>query len=123
MALKKTMGRATLVARAPAARFSHAEFKAADLRYIPPPHPDYPQGYYKFGWQTLAVGEATKLHTGIQAEFYIFIRGRGKMELVGEVFPVQEDDVIYLPPTSARSVTNDSDAVLEYLWMGVPFIV
>ena len=127
MALIKKMAPASLRDAAQglpavAARFQREELLRADGGFRPPEGYDYRRGFYKFGWQSLGPGERVKRHTGIQAEFYLFLTGQGTMYLAGETFDVAEGDVIYLPPTSEREVVNRDDATLEYLWVGIPFV-
>ncbi len=126
MTLKGKMEKAELSnaakLRPAAARFSREQILEADGGCVPPTDYDYPRGFYKFGRQFVGPGESVKRHTGLQAEFYLFIAGRGKMFLAGETFEVGEGDVVYLPHESERGVSNDGDSELEYIWVGIPFV-
>jgi len=53
-------------------------------------------------------------HAG-QEEVYIFIRGKGKMELDHEIFEVHEGDTVLIKDNVFHKVHNDSDYVLEFI--------
>lgn len=53
-------------------------------------------------------------------ELYIFVGGRGEMQIDDERFPVKEGTVVRVSPSAARVWRNNSDADLYYLCIQYP---
>ena len=53
-------------------------------------------------------------------QVYYFIKGRGKMLIDGEEYPVTAGDAVHLPPKTKHGVINDSEDEIEYLNISAP---
>lgn len=48
-------------------------------------------------------------------ELYLFVKGRGQIQVDGRVLPVQEGTCVRVSPQGARALRNDSDQDLYFL--------
>ena len=53
-------------------------------------------------------------------QLYYFTRGRGKMRLDDQVYPVREGDTAHVPPGVEHQLVNDGDDWLEHLILNAP---
>jgi uncharacterized cupin superfamily protein len=53
-------------------------------------------------------------------QVYYFIKGRGKMLIDGEEYPVTAGDAVHLPPKTKHGVINDGEDEIEYLNISAP---
>lgn len=71
----------------------------------------------EFSFQVFAPGQETGfLHTHKNhEELYFFLKGNGKFQVDGDVFPVGEGTVVRVAPDGRRSVRNDGTEPLVML--------
>jgi len=50
-----------------------------------------------------------------QEQIYYFLRGRGKMKIDGQVYPVREGDAVHIPPRTMHQIINDTEDWIEHL--------
>lgn len=48
-------------------------------------------------------------------EVYLFVKGRGQMQVDGEVFEVEEGSIVRVSTDGFRSIRNNSNAELQYI--------
>lgn len=68
----------------------------------------------EISFQSFPVGAETGfVHTHkTHEELYIFIKGKGEMQVDGKVFPISEGSVVRVAPAPKRSVRNTGDEPL-----------
>ncbi|HML03522.1 MAG TPA: cupin domain-containing protein [Candidatus Bathyarchaeia archaeon] len=66
-------------------------------------------------WGFLKKGMKVYPHKHPQKELYIFVRGRGTMQVDGKKKPVGERDVVFIPPNSMHTAWNDEEEDLEFI--------
>jgi len=77
---------------------------------------DNMEGYLdELVWGYLKRGMKVYPHKHPQKEVYIFVRGKGTMQVNDEKMPVKERDVVFIPPNSVHTAWNDDDEDLEFI--------
>jgi mannose-6-phosphate isomerase-like protein (cupin superfamily) len=66
-------------------------------------------------WGFLKKGMKVFPHKHPQKEVYLFLKGRGIMQVNDEKTPVMEGDVVFIPPNSMHTAWNDSEEDLEFI--------
>ncbi|HUW47961.1 MAG TPA: cupin domain-containing protein [Patescibacteria group bacterium] len=66
-------------------------------------------------WGYLKKGMKVYPHKHPQKEVYIFVRGKGTMQVNDEKMPVKERDVVFIPPNSVHTAWNDDEEDLEFI--------
>jgi mannose-6-phosphate isomerase-like protein (cupin superfamily) len=73
------------------------------------------------GSVTLASGEEVGAHkTENREEIIIVLRGTAMVICEDERFTVREKQLMYIPPEHEHNVVNESDAVVEYVYVVTP---
>lgn len=60
-------------------------------------------------WGFLKKGMRIEPHKHLQKEIYLFVGGRGFMQMNDRVFKVERGDAIYITPNSTHTVWNDEE--------------
>lgn len=64
-------------------------------------------------WLVLPAGAEQTLSSHEEAEqVYVIVRGSGTMSVAGDTQPIDEGDLILVPPATEHSIANDGDADL-----------
>lgn len=66
-------------------------------------------------WGFLKKGMKIYPHKHPQKEVYIFIRGKGIMQINDEKMSVKEGVVIFIPPNAMHTAWNDNEEDLEFI--------
>jgi len=66
-------------------------------------------------WGFLKKGMKVFPHKHPQKEVYIFIKGKGTMQINDEKMPIKERDVIFIPPNAIHTAWNDNAEDLEFI--------
>lgn len=66
-------------------------------------------------WGYLKKGMKVHPHKHPQKEVYIFVRGKGIMQINDKRIPVKERDVIFIPSGSMHTAWNDDEEDLEFI--------
>jgi len=77
---------------------------------------DEMEGYLdELAWGFLRKGMKMHPHKDPQKVVYIFIRGRGTMQVDDKIMQVEEGDVVFVPSNSLRTSWNSNDVGLEFI--------
>jgi mannose-6-phosphate isomerase-like protein (cupin superfamily) len=72
-------------------------------------------------WLVLPAGAEQTLSSHEEAEqAYVVVRGSGTMSVAGDTQPVNEGDLILVPPATEHSIANDGDADLACISVQSP---
>lgn len=66
-------------------------------------------------WAFLRKGMKVEPHRHSQKEVYMFVKGRGTMQVDDDVMPVQEQDIVFIPSNSMHTAWNEEDTDLEFI--------
>jgi len=66
-------------------------------------------------WGYLKKGMKVYPHKHPQKEVYIFMRGKGTMQVEGKKISVKERDVVFIPPNAMHTAWNDDEEDLEFI--------
>lgn len=66
-------------------------------------------------WGYLKKGMKVHPHKHPQKEVYIFIRGKGIMQINDKRMAVKERDAVFIPPGSMHTAWNDNEEDLEFI--------
>jgi mannose-6-phosphate isomerase-like protein (cupin superfamily) len=66
-------------------------------------------------WGYLKRGMKVFPHKHPQKEVYIFVRGKGTMQVNDKKMSVKERDVVFVPPNSLHTAWNDDEEDLEFI--------
>jgi len=66
-------------------------------------------------WGFLKKGMKVYPHMHPQKELYVFVRGKGTMQLDGKEMSVKERDVVFIPPNRMHTAWNDDEEDLEFI--------
>jgi len=66
-------------------------------------------------WGYLKKGMKVYPHKHPQKEVYIFIRGKGTMQINDKKTLVKERDVVFIPPNTMHTAWNDDEEDLEFI--------
>lgn len=66
-------------------------------------------------WGFLKKGMKVYPHKHPQKEVYIFVRGKGTMQISDETMSVKERDVVFIPPNHMHTAWNDNEEDLEFI--------
>jgi mannose-6-phosphate isomerase-like protein (cupin superfamily) len=94
------------------------EFIAGDdtrLREILHPDKEAVELRYSLAHAKLYAGAASALHQLKSSEVYYVLKGRGRMEIDGEVQEVKSGDMIYIPPEARQRIIALEEEDLEFL--------
>jgi mannose-6-phosphate isomerase-like protein (cupin superfamily) len=72
-------------------------------------------------WVDVPPGAEQRLHSHEDSEqVYVIVRGRGRMEVAGDVEEVSEGDLVLIPPATDHGIVNDSSETLVYVSAASP---
>jgi mannose-6-phosphate isomerase-like protein (cupin superfamily) len=72
-------------------------------------------------WVDVPPGGEQRAHSHEDAEqVYVIVRGRGRIQVAGDVEEVGEGDLIFIPPATQHGITNDGDETLVYVSTASP---
>jgi mannose-6-phosphate isomerase-like protein (cupin superfamily) len=72
-------------------------------------------------WVDVPPGAEQRAHSHEDAEqVYVIVRGRGQMQVAGDVQEVGEGDLIFIPPGTAHGIRNDGSETLVYVAAASP---
>jgi mannose-6-phosphate isomerase-like protein (cupin superfamily) len=67
-------------------------------------------------WVDVPPGAEQRAHSHEEAEqVYVIVRGRGRMEVAGDVEEVGEGDLVFIPPATQHGIVNDGPETLVYV--------
>lgn len=66
-------------------------------------------------WGYLKKGMKVYPHKHPQKEVYMFIRGKGIMQINDRKIPVKERAVVFIPPNAMHTAWNDNEEDLEFI--------
>jgi len=74
------------------------------------------------GQVRLKPGESIGWHTTVRSEeILVILQGKGSAQIEGRAdIPVSARMLAYIPPQTKHNVTNNSDDILEYVWIAAP---
>jgi mannose-6-phosphate isomerase-like protein (cupin superfamily) len=72
-------------------------------------------------WVDVPPGAEQRAHSHGEAEqVYVIVRGRGRMQVAGDVEEVAEGDLVFIPPAAEHGITNDGSETLVYVSAASP---
>jgi mannose-6-phosphate isomerase-like protein (cupin superfamily) len=72
-------------------------------------------------WVDVAPGAEQRSHSHEDSEqIYVIVRGRGRMQVAGDVEEVGEGDLVFIPPATDHGIVNDSSETLVYVTAASP---
>lgn len=66
-------------------------------------------------WGYLKKGMKVYPHKHPHKEVYIFVRGKGTMQVNDKKMAVKERDIVFIPPHAFHTAWNDEDEELEFI--------
>jgi mannose-6-phosphate isomerase-like protein (cupin superfamily) len=72
-------------------------------------------------WVDVPPGGEQRAHSHEESEqVYVIVRGRGRMQVAGDVEEVGEGDLVFIPPATDHGIVNDGDEPLAYVSAASP---
>jgi mannose-6-phosphate isomerase-like protein (cupin superfamily) len=72
-------------------------------------------------WVDVPPGAEQRAHSHEESEqVYVIVRGRGRMEVAGDVEEVGEGDLVFIPPATQHGIVNDGSETLVYVSAASP---
>ena len=72
-------------------------------------------------WVEVPAGAEQRAHSHPESEqVYVIVRGRGRMEVAGDVEEVGEGDLVFIPPATQHGIVNDGSEPLVYVAAASP---
>jgi mannose-6-phosphate isomerase-like protein (cupin superfamily) len=72
-------------------------------------------------WVDVPPGAEQRAHLHAEAEqVYVIVRGRGRMQVAGDVEEVGEGDLVFIPPGAEHGIVNDGSETLVYVSAASP---
>jgi mannose-6-phosphate isomerase-like protein (cupin superfamily) len=72
-------------------------------------------------WVDVPPGSEQRSHSHEDAEqVYVIVRGRGRMQVAGDVEEVSEGDLVFIPPATQHGIVNDGPETLVYVSAASP---
>jgi mannose-6-phosphate isomerase-like protein (cupin superfamily) len=72
-------------------------------------------------WVDVPPGAEQRAHSHEDAEqVYVIVRGRGRMQVAGDVEEVGEGDLVFIPPATQHGIVNDGTESLVYVSAASP---
>ena len=72
-------------------------------------------------WVDVPPGAEQRAHSHEEAEqVYVIVRGRGRMQVAGDVQEVGEGDLVFIPPATQHGIVNDGSEALVYVSAASP---
>ena len=72
-------------------------------------------------WVNVPPGAEQRAHSHEEAEqVYVIVRGRGRMQVAGDVQEVGEGDLVFIPPATQHGISNDGTEMLVYVSAASP---
>jgi mannose-6-phosphate isomerase-like protein (cupin superfamily) len=72
-------------------------------------------------WVDVPPGAEQRAHSHEEAEqVYVIVRGRGRMEVAGDVQEVGEGDLVFIPPATQHGIVNHGSEALVYVSAASP---
>jgi mannose-6-phosphate isomerase-like protein (cupin superfamily) len=72
-------------------------------------------------WVDVPPGAEQRPHAHAESEqAYVIVRGRGRMEVAGDVEEVGEGDLVLIPPGAQHGIVNDGSEPLVYIAAASP---
>jgi mannose-6-phosphate isomerase-like protein (cupin superfamily) len=72
-------------------------------------------------WVDVPPGAEQRAHSHEDAEqVYVIVRGRGRMQVAGDVEEVGEGDLVFIPPATQHAIRNDGPETLVYVSAASP---
>lgn len=75
---------------------------------------------YSLAQFTLEPGKRSKLHKIKSSEIYYILEGRGQLKVDDDVFDVEKDDSVFIPPNSIQHIENTGTENLRFLCIVEP---
>jgi mannose-6-phosphate isomerase-like protein (cupin superfamily) len=74
-------------------------------------------------WVDVPPGAEQRAHSHEEAEqVYVIVRGRGRMQVAGDVEEVGEGDLVFIPPATQHGIVNTGPETLVYVSAASPQI-
>jgi mannose-6-phosphate isomerase-like protein (cupin superfamily) len=72
-------------------------------------------------WVEVLPGGEQRAHSHEESEqVYVIVRGRGRVQVAGDVEEVGEGDLVFIPPATDHGITNDGTETLVYVSAASP---
>jgi mannose-6-phosphate isomerase-like protein (cupin superfamily) len=72
-------------------------------------------------WVDVPPGAEQRSHSHEESEqVYVIVRGRGRMQVAGDVEDVEEGDLVFIPPATDHGIVNDGSESLVYVSAASP---
>ena len=72
-------------------------------------------------WVDVPPGAEQRAHSHPDSEqVYVIVRGRGRMQVAGDVESVTEGDLVFIPPSTQHAISNDGSEDLVYVAAASP---
>lgn len=72
-------------------------------------------------WVDVPSGAEQRSHSHAESEqVYVVVKGRGRMRVAGDEEPVEEGDLVFIPPATEHAIVNDGPEVLVYVTAASP---
>ena len=75
---------------------------------------------YSIAQFTLEPGKRSKMHKMSSSEIYYILEGSGKMKIDGDIYNLEKDDSVYVPPNTTQLIENSGSADLRFLCIVEP---
>ena len=75
---------------------------------------------YSIAQFTLEPGKRSKMHKMSSSEIYYILEGSGKMKIDGDIYNLEKDDSVYVPPNTTQFIENSGSADLRFLCIVEP---
>lgn len=75
---------------------------------------------YSIAQFTLEPGKRSKLHKMKSSEIYYILEGTGEIKINEELFHIEKDDSMYVPPNSKQFIKNSGSINLKFLCIVEP---
>jgi mannose-6-phosphate isomerase-like protein (cupin superfamily) len=72
-------------------------------------------------WVDVPPGAEQRSHSHAESEqVYVIVRGRGRMQVAGDVEELHEGDLVFIPPATQHGIVNDGPEALVYVAAASP---
>ena len=75
---------------------------------------------YSIAQFTLESGKRSKMHKIRSSEIYYILEGKGKIKIDGDIYNLEKDDSVYVPPNSTQFIENSGPTNLRFLCIVEP---
>ena len=75
---------------------------------------------YSIAQFTLEPGKRSKMHKMSSSEIYYILEGSGKIKIDGDIYNLEKDDSVYVPPNTTQFIENSGSVDLRFLCIVEP---